>query len=392
VIPAASKLSEHWAIDPSIVFLNHGSFGATPRIVLDAQTELRSRMERNSMQFFLRDLECLLDEARTAVGRFVDAKPDDLAFIPNATTGVNAVLRSLDFAPGDELLVTDHEYNACRNVLDYAAARASAKVVVAPLPFPLLREDAVVEAIVAKVTPRTKLLLVDHVTSPTGLVLPVARIAAELAPRGIDVLIDGAHAPGMVDLSLERLSPHVPFYTANCHKWLCAPKGAAFLWVRKDRQRDVRPHVISHGANSPRTDRSHFLLEFDWAGTVDPTAVLCIGKSIEVLQTLDPAFRETNRSLTLEARKILCDALGVAPPSPASMIGSLAAIPIPDGDNMALQDALFREHRIEVPIMPWPASPKRLVRVSAQLYNTREQYAYLAKTLIALIGRAGGSR
>ena len=379
----------YWALDPSVVHLNHGSFGAVPKAVLEAQNELRARVEKNSMQFFIRDLEGLLDETRVALGRFVHAAPKDLVFVPNATTGVNAVLRSLQFRAGDELLTTDHEYNACKNVLEHAAASAGAKVVVAKVPFPLASEDEVVAAILEKVTPRTRILLVDHVTSPTGLVFPVAKIAAEMAARNVDVLVDGAHAPGMLDLSLEALSPHVAFYTANCHKWLCSPKGSAFLWVREDRQAEVRPHVISHGQNVPRSDRPRFHLEFDWPGTQDFTAPLCIPASIELLQDVCPTWRERNRALALEARKLLCEALDVPPPAPESMIGSLAALPLPDGEvrpfnpryGDILQDEIFREHHIEVPVFPWPAPPKRLIRVSAQLYNTRDQYELLADVL-----------
>ncbi len=387
-------LAQHWTIDPSVVFLNHGSFGATPRVIQEAQTALRARMEKNPMQFFLRDLEGLLDEARASLGAFVSAAPRDLVFVPNATTGVNAVLRSRRFQAGDELLTTDHEYNACKNVLDYVAAEHGARVVVAHVPFPLASEDEAIAAVVARVTDRTRLLLIDHVTSPTGLVMPIARIAAAVSARGVDVLVDGAHAPGMVDLSLESLAPHVAYYTANCHKWLCTPKGAAFLWVRKDKQDEVRPHVISHGANTPRKDRSRYVVEFDWVGTTDPTPALCIAPSIDFLKKLDPNFRATNRALALEARKILCDALGVAIPAPESMIGSLASVPLPDAPHTRpsdrplppfigdiLQVDLFEKHRIEVPVFPWPAPPKRLIRVSAQLYNTRDQYEHLARVL-----------
>jgi isopenicillin-N epimerase len=382
--------AEHWTFDPDVVHLNHGSFGAAPKRVLAVQAELRDRMEKNAMQFFLRDLEGLLDETRAVLGSFVRSDPNDLVFVPNATTGVNAVLRSLEFRAGDELVTTDHEYNACKNVLDFVAARAGAKVVVAKVPFPLESEDQVVEAIVAATTPRTRLLLVDHVTSPTGLVFPVARIAKEMAARNVEVLVDGAHAPGMVDLSLEALAPYVAFYTANCHKWLCAPKGAAFLWVRNDKQKDIRPHVISHGANVPRSDRSRFVLEFDWPGTLDFSPALCIPASLAFLRDVCPTWREHNRTLALEARKILCDALSIPIPAPESMIGSLASIPISDAKeirpfnlafNDQLQEQLFREHRFEVPIFSWPAPPKRVLRVSAQLYNTRDQYVRLASAL-----------
>jgi isopenicillin-N epimerase len=226
-------------------------------------------------------------------------------------------------------------------------------------------------------------------------VFPIARIAAEMAARGVEVLVDGAHAPGMVDLSVEALSPHVSFYTANCHKWLCSPKGAAFLWVRRDRQKDIRPHVISHGANVPRQDRSRFVLEFDWPGTLDFTPALCIPASIAFLRDVCPTWRDENRALALRARKILCDALSIAPPSPESMIGSLAAVPITDAKkvhpfNLAfadpLQEELFLEHGFEVPVFMWPASPKRVLRVSAQLYNIQDEYERLASALRTKLG------
>jgi isopenicillin-N epimerase len=349
------------------------------------------------VQFLARDLEPLLDEARAAVASFVGVDPDDFAFVPNATTGVSTVLRSLTLEPGDELVTTSHEYNACRNALDAVAADSGAKVVVARVPFPLTDPAEVLLAILAVVTPRTRLLLVDHVTSPTGLVFPIEAIAQELSRRGIDVLVDGAHAPGMVPLDLHALG--VPFYTANCHKWLCAPKGAAFLYVREDRQKGVRPLTLSHGANSPRTDRSRFLVEFDWTGTSDPTPQLCIGDAIACLEAMVPGglaeIMTRNRNLALEGRAILAKTLGVDPPAPESMIGSMAAVPLPDGKATvapslygdALQEVLQKTWHVEVPIVPWPAPPKRLVRISAQLYDTREEYVYLADKLALELGR-----
>ncbi|MDB6110336.1 MAG: isopenicillin N-epimerase [Pedosphaera sp.] len=335
-----------------------------------------------------------MDAARGSLAQFVGADPQDLVFVPSATAGVNTVLRSLTFQPGDELLVTDQEYNACRNALDYAATRSGARVVVAEIPFPLQSADQVVAAVVASVTPQTRLALIDHVTSQTGMVLPIARLAAELAARGVDLLVDGAHTAGMVPLNLRELG--AAYYTGNCHKWLCAPKGAAFLHVRRDRQESIRPLTISHGANSRRTDRSRFLIEFGWIGTWDPSAYLGVPEALRFVGSLLPggwpAIMARNRNLALAGRKVLCAALQIPEPCPEEFIGSLAAVPIPDAPKdgwpgppfyeYPLQDKLRIDHGIEVPVMPWPAPPKRLPRISAQLYNSLPQYELLAQALV----------
>jgi isopenicillin-N epimerase len=289
------------------------------------------------------------------------------------------------------LLTTDHAYNACKNALDFVAARSGARVVVAEVPFPLESPTAVVNAVMKSVSRETRLALLDHVTSPTGLVLPVPRLIAELAARDVEVLVDGAHAPGMLPLNLQTLG--ASYYSGNCHKWLCAPKGAAFLWVRRDRQAAIRPLTISHGANARRPDRSRFRLEFDWTGTVDPTAWLTVPRALEYVGSLVTggwsALMARNRELALEARRLLCDALGTPPPCPDEMVGSLASLPLPDGSTSEivwrrldpLQRRLFDGWSIEVPVMSWPAAPRRLVRISAQLYNSRSHYVRLAEAL-----------
>ena len=380
-----------WPLDPKVTFLNHGSFGSCPRPVLEFQQSLRERMERQPVQFFVRDLEKLWDDARAALVRFVGADADDLVFVPNATSGVNTVLRSLTFQKGDELVATNHEYNACRNALEVLTSGARVKT--ATIPFPLQSEDEIVAAVLAKVTARTRLVLFDHVSSQTGLIFPAERLVRELNQRGVDCLIDGAHAPGMIPLDLRRIG--AAYYTGNCHKWLCAPKGAAFLHVRRDRQKPIRPLIISHGANSKRTDRSRFLIEFGWTGTGDPSASLSVPEALRVMESALPGgwpeVMRHNHDLVLRARKILCDVLAIDPPCPDEMIGSLASLPLPDSKNVQpalsplyadpLQERLLREKRIEVPIIPWPAPPKRLVRISAQLYNSLPQYRRLAKAL-----------
>jgi isopenicillin-N epimerase len=383
-------------LDPAVTFLNHGSFGSCPRVVLDFQQELRTRMERQPIQFFVRDLEGLLDEARGALARFLHAEPKNLVMVPNATAGVNTVLRSLQFKKGDELLVTNHEYNACRNALDFVAAFWHVRVIVAPIPFPLRNAGQIVEALLRCVTPRTRLALLDHVTSQTGLLFPIEQLTHELTARGIDTLVDGAHAPGMVSVNLRQLN--ATYYTGNCHKWLCAPKGAGFLYVRRARQKIVRPLIISHGANSPRRDRSRFLMEFGWTGTADLSAYLSVPKAVQYMGSLLPGgwadVIQHNHALAVAARKVICRALNIALPCPDELIASLAAIPIPNARTRTspksplyldpLQERLLREYNIEVPIIPWPALPGRILRVSAQLYNRLAQYEQLAAALVEL--------
>jgi isopenicillin-N epimerase len=250
------------------------------------------------------------------------------------------------------------------------------------------------------VTPRTRLALLDHVTSQTGLVLPIARLVRELDAMGVDTLVDGAHAPGMIDLNIDAIG--AAYYTGNCHKWLCAPKGAGFLHVRSDRRETIRPLVISHGANSTRTERSRFHLEFDWVGTDDPTAMLCVPEAIRFMGSLLPGgwdeLRAHNRALVLKGRDIVCRALDIASPCPDEMIGSLASMPLAPGsaDPPAsalyadpLQAVLLERWGIEVPVIPWPAPPRRLIRISAQLYNSSEEYELLAEALRELFGGGG---
>lgn len=386
-----------WPLEPGVTFLNHGSFGSCPRAVLEFQTGLRDRLEGQPVRFLVRELEGLLDHARDGLARFVGADPADLVVVPNATAGVNTVLRSLRFEPGDELLVTNHEYNACRNALHAAAASAGAAVVEVKVPFPLTSADEIVAAVLAGVTPRTKLALLDHVTSQTGLVFPIRRLVAELAGRGIDALVDGAHAPGMVPLNLRELG--AAYYTGNCHKWLCAPKSAGFLCVRRDRQHLIRPLSISHGANSTRTDRSRFQIEFGWTGTWDPTALLSVPEALRYIGALLPGgwpeVMRRNHALVLAGRRLLCAALDIAPPAPDDCLGALASVPIPDARASQapssplytdpLQDQLWTGHALEVPVIPWPAPPRRLLRISAQLYNSLPQYERLAQALKAAL-------
>jgi isopenicillin-N epimerase len=380
--------SSHWCLDPSVAYLNHGSYGACPRVVLELQRCLQLEMEREPVDFLSRRLPERLQSSRAALASFLGADPADLVFVPNATTGVNTVLRSLAFASGDELLATTHTYAACRKALDHVAARTGARVVTAALPFPVRDDEEIVAAVMACVSPRTRLALLDHVTSPTALVLPIARLVSRLRSQGVETLVDGAHAPGMVPVALAQLG--AAYYTGNAHKWLCAPKGSAFLYVRRDRQSGLHPTVISHGYNAG------LQAEFDWTGAFDPSPWLCVPAVIDYLGKLMPggwpALMATNRALALEARAHLCDSLGIDPPCPEAMIGSMASLALPAAANGAAASRLegeelatwFRERGVEI----WLSRrPFNLLRVSTQLYNSIAQVGVLAElTLQALHG------
>lgn len=384
-------LAEHWSLDPTVTFLNHGSFGACPRAVQKAQSELRARLEAQPVRFMLERLEPELDAARNALAAFVGADPAGLVFVRNATEGVNTVLADFPLRAGDAVLTTSHAYGACKNALDRVASRAGAQVIVAEVPFPLRGPEEVLEAVERAWTKSVRLALLDHITSPTGLVFPIAELVKLLEGKGVACLVDGAHAPGMVPLAIEALG--ASYYTGNCHKWLCAPKGAALLWAREDRRKELHPLVTSHGRTAARPERSRLHLEFDWTGTDDPSAFLAVKTSIEVMAGLLPggwpAIMERNRRLVLEARELLCRALEIEAPAPASMIGSLATLPLPDlaSGPAALQRQLYAEHKIELPTWAWPRAPQRIFRVSAQLYNTIEHYEGLARALLTLLSK-----
>lgn len=392
--PSRSPFARHFSLDPNVVFLNHGAFGACPLVVQAKQIQIRERLEHNPLHFFLRELEQKLDDTRAALGPFLGARPEDLAFVPNATAGVNTVLAALDLAPGSEIVITDHTYPACRNAVQYWAQRRSHHVRVAEIPFPLASAEEIGVAILNQVSARTRLVLLDHVTSPSGLIVPIENLVRALHERGIDTLVDGAHGPGMLPLELERLG--ATYYTGNLHKWCCAPKGAAFLWVRRDRQASIHPLVISHGWATPRTDRSRFLLEFDWPGSFDPSAILSVPAALSFLEGLFeggfPALYQHNHALALKGRDTLCAALGTPPPCPDSLLGSLAVALFPEATpKVPTPDALYNAllaRGIEVPIVPLPGYPSGFVRIAAQVYNSESEFSVLAQALREELGLA----
>jgi isopenicillin-N epimerase len=404
--PRGSDLASRWALDPSIVYLNHGSFGACPVQVLDEQVRLRTQMEAEAVRFFIEQYTPLLDASRDELARFVGCSAEDLVFVPNATTGVATCLEHLAPAlrPGDEILAGMHEYPACMNNLRRTAARTGARVVTATIPFPARSPEEIAEAIGSMATPRTRVALLSHITSPSALVLPLERIVPALESRGIAVIVDGAHAPGQVStLNLGALG--ASFYTANCHKWVCSPKGSALLHVRRDRQEGFRPLVLSNSAERPRPGRKHLLTEFDYVGTTDVTAWMCVGAAVGTMGSMVPGgwpeVMRRNHSLALHGRELLCRALGVEAPAPAEMLASMATLFLPEHPperlarlaqrptryHDALQDALVDRHGIQVPVWSAPGDPRRLIRISAQLYNSPAEYEYLSEALAEELAR-----
>jgi isopenicillin-N epimerase len=395
-----------------VTYLNHGSFGACLRAILEVQRGWRDKLEMHPVRFLSRDLEDLLDWSRSEIGAFTGSDADDLALMPNATAGLNTILRSLRFERGDDVLATNHAYNAALNALRYSAAQSGAHVVLANIPFPIESPDQAYDAIMAAVTPNTRLAMIEHVTSPTALVLPIERLVPALNAKGIDVLVDGAHGPGMVPVRLKELG--AAYYVGTAHKWICAPKGTGFLYVRRDRQALIKPLSISSGANDNRTDRSRFRLEFDWQGTLDPSAWLTIPAAIdglgEMLPGGWPSLISVNRQLIISARDMLADALHTSVQAPNSMTGSMASLRLPGGPwpraealrRMNMIDSAMRGRRFEAPLIAWP-SPwlidsgdlpadtefDLLVRISAQAYNHFGQYERLASILA---GYAGANR
>lgn len=377
-----TDLDAEFAFAPGLVYLNHGAYGATPRCVRTAQDRWRGRIEANPSAFFQADYPGLVREAAGAVAGFLGGRAEDWVFVENATAGVNAVLGSLALQPGDEILTTTHAYGAVRNAIAHHAGRVGAKLVEAVLPLPAIDDDAVIAAVEAALGPRTRLAVLDHVTSSTATVLPAKRLAALVQAAGVPVLIDGAHAPGMLALDVPAID--ADWYVGNAHKWLFAPRGCGLLWTAPGRQATTHPAVISHGLGRGYT------AEFDWIGTRDVTPWLAVAEAIAFCRRLGPdRMRAWNHALAVEAATLLAQAWNTEAAAPPSMTGAMASVrlPLPPIADVAsavrLQVALRTRFQIEVPML-WLDSELWL-RVSAQVYNRPEHYRRLAEAVGRLV-------
>ena len=389
--PQRSPLAIHWKLDDNCVFLNHGSFGATPTAIREEQQKWQHLLEDEPVRFYEDLAMDFMKTTREALAKMLQCSADDLALVENATTGVNTILRSLEFNAGDEILVPDHAYQACRNAIDFVAKRWGAKVVTVNIPFPIEGPHVVVDAIMAGVSQRTVLAMIDTVTSPTGLRMPFEQLVEKLEAKGVAVLLDAAHGIGMIPLALDELG--ASYTTSNCHKWMCAPKGSAFLHVRKDLQHDIHPLTISHGMTFPLGDTTRFRHEFDWTGTRDISAACSIPATIDCMDNMVeggwPAIMQHNHDLAMKGRQILCERLGIDAPCPEEMIACIATLELPAGGEAGiplhepdpLHKVLQDKYGIQVPVWSWESPKGRYIRISAQLYNHIDEYHYLADAL-----------
>jgi isopenicillin-N epimerase len=384
------SLRQYFQLDPDVVFLNHGSFGATPRPVFDVYQEWQRRIERQPVRFFQEEAVPALRTARMALAAYVGARPEDIVFVHNATFGVNVVARALDLQPGDEVLTTTHEYGACSNAWELVCAQRGARYVRQPLAWPFGDEAQLIEELWQAVTPATKVLYFSHITSPTALTLPVAALCRRARAAGILTVIDGAHAPGQVDIDLATLDADI--YTGNLHKWLCAPKGAGFLWVRPALQAQITPLVVSWGYGPERTtfEESDFISAHQWQGTDDISAYLSVPAAIQFQAEHDwPAVRQQCHTLLSATLARLTAITGEASPYPTSAprrFHQMAVAPLPaQTDAPALKQRLAAAHRIEIPCFTWQGRP--LLRISVQGYNTTEELAHLTNAVQAELER-----
>jgi isopenicillin-N epimerase len=373
-------LAEQFLLRPGVAFLNHGSFGACPRPVFEHYQALQRELEGQPVEFLGRRVRGLLAEARASLEQFIGAEPGTVVFAPNVTHALNIVARSLDLGPDDEVLSTDHEYGAVERAWTYNCEKRRARYVAVSLPLPLASAEQVVEQIWAGVTKRTRVIAISHITSPTAVTLPVAEICRRARAAGIVTVVDGAHAPGQIDLDMQAIG--ADFYGGNCHKWLCSAKGAGFLYARPEMQARLEPLVVGWGWRSRTPSGSEYMDVFEWLGTDDPSAFLTLPAAIRFQQEHNwPEVRMACHNLLLEASQRVQELTGLPPitPDTADWWTQMRALPLPPCNPKETQARLWDEFQVEVPFTQHDDQP--LVRVSIQAYNTPEDVDRLLEGL-----------
>ena len=381
-----SSLKEHFHLDPTIHFLNHGSFGATPRPVFEAYQEWQLRLERQPVLFLGRELSGLLQESRQALGDYLNSSADDLIYIPNATHGVNIAARSLDLKLGDEILTTDHEYGACDYTWDFVCTKTGAKYIHQSIPLPVGTEDEIVEQFWKCVTSQTKAIYLSHISSSTALRFPVEKICQRARSAGILSIIDAAHSPGQIPVDLQLMGADIVF--GNCHKWMLAPKGSAFLYVRSEIQDLINPLVVSWGMNpTPEiATGSRFVDILQWTGTKDPAAALTVPTAIQFMKDHNwENVRYQCHALLRQAIERICDLTELPPlyPLDSDFYSQMGIAPLPKSDLAILKSRLYDEYQIEVPLSQW--QDRQFVRISIQGYNTQGDVDALVDSLKVLL-------
>lgn len=377
---SSAALRDDFLLNPEIVFLNHGSFGACPKPVFAEYQRWQRELEWQPVEFIGRRLEGLLDDARTEMAAFVNADPEHLVFVPNATAGLNIVARSLALEPGDEILSNDHEYGALRLTWEHVCRKTGAVYVVQKIPLPVQSQEEIVEAIWSGVTPRTKVVFLSHITSPTALIFPVEEIARRAREAGILCMVDGAHAPGQIPVDVQAIGADV--YAGNNHKWLCAPKGSAFLHVSPDLHLTTDSLIVSWGW---RDSGASFVVRNQVQGTRDSASYLATPAAIQYQAEHDwETVRARCHELAREARRRITELTGLTPIQPDSrdFFNQMVAVPLPPFDAIDLKSRLYDEHKIEVPLSGY--GDIQLIRVSFQGYNTEADLDTLIDALLAL--------
>lgn len=381
-----SNLKEHFLLDPNVVFLNHGSYGATPKPVFEAYQNWQRRLERQPVLFLGRELPGLLRESRMALGRYLNADADDLVYIPNATHGVNIVAHSLQLQPGDEVLTTDHEYGACDYTWEFVCAKTGASYIHQPIPLPVSSEEEIADWFWQGVTERTKVIYLSHITSSTALRLPVKEICRRARAAVILTIIDAAHAPGQIPVDLQDLDADMFF--ANAHKWMLNAKGSAFLYVRREVQHLIEPLVVSWGyhATPDIATGSRFIDVLQWTGTKDPTAALTVPDAIQFMNDHDwDAVHLDCHRLLQQAIERICDLTGLPPlyPLDSDLYSQMGIAQLPSSNLSVLKSRLYDEYRIEVPLTQW--KDRQFIRVSIQAYNDQNDVDQLLEALKVLL-------
>jgi isopenicillin-N epimerase len=382
-----AELASLYLLREDMTFLNHGSFGACPRPVFEVYQAWQRELELQPVDFLTRRLKRLLADARLKLAGFVGTEAGNLVFVPNATFGVNVVARSLELHPGDEVLSTNHEYGAVDRAWRYHCQRRGARYINHPISLPLERADTFVEQLWTGVTQRTRVIALSHITSPTAAIFPVAEVCRRARAAGILTVVDGAHAPGQVDLLLDEL--WADFYVGNCHKWLSAPKGAAFLFARPERQELLEPLIVGWGWQSDTPGLSPFIDYFDWTGTQDPAAYLSVPAAIDFQREHDwPRVRAACHELAGAARERIAELTGLPQISPDSeeWWSQMCAIPLPPSDREKFDGRLWNDFGIEIPIISW--NDWLFVRVSIQAYNRPQDIDRLIEALARILGKA----